>query len=311
MLFLNSQFIGDTHSICYSPTDTDKFNTVKLQNAIFDAFYLTNDIYTAPSGSYPKAWDVDTIMYAEFKDTVSAGSVDWQKKDTPVYLVKRRESGGDDSSWITIAKYDIVDGDTVNQATIDFLNASKTMYDYAFVPIRNGSEGEYIMNTVLSEFDGICVMERGSYWWSPITDAKVDTTRNIEKSFNTMLNNRYPISVTRAITNYDSGSATGMFVPYDEDECRFINDAESRIPYQKKFMDFLTNYQPKIFKTLDGRIWLVDVVPSPEDRASNYYDERYVTFSWHEIGRYDSEKDLYRSNLITVEEEYWSQNYSD
>lgn len=311
MLFLNSQFVGDIHSIAYTPIEADKFKTIKLQNAIFDAFSMTHDIYSTPSSNYNKVWDVDTILYAEFQNTVSAGSVDWQKVDIPMFLIKRRESGEDDTSWITIAQYDIIDGDTVNEVVIDFLNASKTTYDYAFVPIRNGTEGEYIMNTVYSEFDGIALMERGEYWWSPITDAFVNTTRNIEKSFNTMLNNRYPISVTRAVTNYDSGDGHGMFLPFVEEECRFIAEDAPRIRYQKKFMDFLTNYQPKILKTLDGRIWLVDVAPSPTDQANGYYDERYVDFQWHEIGKYDSEKDLYRSNLLAVEEEYWSQNYAD
>ena len=311
MFFINSQFIGDMHSICYTPIESDKYKNIKLQNAIFDAFSMTRDIYTSISSNYNKVWDVDTILYAEFQNTVSAGSVDWQKVDTPMFLIKRRESGEDDNSWITIAKYDIVDGDTVNETLIDFLNASKITYDYAFVPIRNGAEGEYIMNTVYSEFDGIAIMERGEYWWSPITDAFVNTTRNVEKSFNTMLNNRYPISVTRAITNYDSGDGHGMFLPFVEEECRFVSEDSSRVRHQKKFMDFLTNYQPKILKTLDGRIWLVDVAPSPTDQANGYYDERYVDFQWNEIGRYDSEKDLYRSNLLAVEEKYWSQNYAD
>ena len=311
MLFLNSQLIGDMHSICYTPTQVDKFKNVKLQNAIFDSLYMTNDVYSAPSSSHPVAWDIDTIMYAEFENTVSAGSVDWQKKDTPLYLIKRRESGEDDNAWITISKRDIEDGDTVNEVVIDFLNASKVTYDYAFVPIRNGTEGEYIMNTVYSEFDGICVMERGEYWWTPITDANINTTRNIEKGMNTMLNNRYPISVTRAITNYDSGDARGMFLPFDEEECRFIAEDSSRVRHQKKFMDFLTNYQPKILKALDGRIWLVDVSPSPTDEANTYYDERYQSFTWYEIGRHDSEQDLYRANLLNVSEEYWSKNYSD
>lgn len=310
MLFLNSQFIGEMHSLVYTPIESDNYKKITLENALIDTFSMTKDVTTEPSSRPVTEWDVDTILYAEYNKTVSAGSVDWQKTDTPMFLIKRRESGADDNSWITLAKHDITDGDSVNSLGVDFLNASKTTYDYAFVPIRNGSEGEYIMNTVYSEFDGICVMEKGSYWWSPITNANSDRSRVVEKSTNTMLNNRYPVTVTRAITNYDSGQATGMFVPFDEVECKFITEDNSRVRYQKKFMDFLTNYQPKIYKTLDGEIWLVDVSPSPSNNANSAYYDRYVTFDWYEIGKHDSEQDLYRSNLLDVEEEYWSRTYA-
>ncbi len=75
-------------------------------------------------------------------------------------------------------------------------------------------------------------------------------------------------------------------------------------------MDFIADGIPKILKLFDGRIWLVQTTPNPSDTAEESYNNRYITFTWVEIGNINSEEDLYYLGLSEVTEEWWN-NVSD
>ena len=310
MYLLGHQLVGDLLSVALTPTDANNLRTVTLQNGKYDDLSLTYDTETPVSDEIPRNWGLQTIMIAGFEGTANAGSVDFVISNTSHILVKRRKSNseGEDNPWITLEVKEVESADDINLNGIDFLNASSTSYDYAFVPVNDGAEGGYIINTVFSEFDGIFIMEKDEWWGTPITNGNIDTTRVIERSLNTMYNSPHPTTVTRSITNYDSGTVVAAWYPFDEDSCLFISDDLSRTPYQRKFMDFLTNQQPKILKHFDGRMWLIDVAPSPSDSAVSGYDDRDVSFSWDEIGDYRKESDLYYANLTDVEERWWSEH---
>lgn len=310
MYLLGNQFIGDLLSVALTPTDADELKTVTLKNAKFDDLSITNDTEPPLSSTIPTEWGLKTVMIADFNGDTNAGSVDWVLSQTSHILVKRRKSNseGEDNPWITIEVKEVATVDDINFNGIDFTNASSTSYDYAIVPVNNGAEGGYIVNAVYSEFDGIFIMEKNEWWGTPITDGNIDTSRIIERSLNTMYNNPHPVTVTRSITNYDSGTVVAAWYPFDEASCLFISDDISRTPHQRRFMDFLTNQQPKILKHFDGRIWLIDVAPSPSDSAVSGYDDRDVSFSWDEIGDYSKESDLYYANLSDVEERWWAEH---
>lgn len=73
-------------------------------------------------------------------------------------------------------------------------------------------------------------------------------------------------------------------------------------------MDFLCDSVPKILKLPDGRKWLIQVTPNPTDTAEENYNNRYINFTWVEIGDMDSEEDLYYLGLSDVSPEWWN-NY--
>ena len=103
--------------------------------------------------------------------------------------------------------------------------------------------------------------------------------------------------------NYDSGSVDGKF--YDLDEaCQIIED--KGYFYKTGLMDFLTNQKPKIIKHPDGRIWLAQVMPSPTDSGDETYKFRNIVFQWAEVGKHDSNEDMYWADLNDVSEIYWN-----
>ena len=49
-------------------------------------------------------------------------------------------------------------------------------------------------------------------------------------------------------------------------------------------MHFLTNGQPKILKSFDGRIWMVDITGDPTATVQNHPDQVSISFNFTEIG---------------------------
>lgn len=307
MFFLND-FIGDEHAVAFTPTDVTKTTKATLNGAWFDYFKVIHDVSDPMTQNAPVAWDNTTVLLAEFDGTTAAGSLDWSIGNTNAVLVKRRKKNATDgSSWITLFAQEITSTGDFNFTYIDFTNRANVEYEYALVPIFGSTEGEYSVESIWSEMEEkVFLMEKDNFWNAIVTTAALDSTRNISKSYHTVLHRRYPTSTTSATVNYESGTSDAEWYPWNAENCELIFTDEVRVPYQERFIDFLTNYNPKILKSFDGRIWLVDVDPSPSDSMHDVYFLRNVTFGWTEIGRHDSENDLYRANLIDVDPKYWS-----
>jgi len=70
-------------------------------------------------------------------------------------------------------------------------------------------------------------------------------------------------------------------------------------------MDFISDGIPKILKLPNGRLWLVQIAPSPSDTAGQSYNDREISWSWTEVGSVDSEEDLYYLGFSEVDPEWW------
>ena len=313
-MFLGTSLIGDSSSYTITPTYVDNIRHLNLRNGFFDSLTVNDDVKKYDVNSpIPKKWEVSTIMMGDFDGTTSLGVLDIDLDLVDSILVKRREvsENNPDHDWLIIEYVDMSDLtydeklETINSFKYDNTNRSLATYEYAIVPLIDDEEVMTVSGTVESYFDGIFILDQNEIWGTIVTDAFINTTRNIEKQYQTTLNRRYPVSASASVVNYDSGSATGEFVPFDDETCTLIYDDRIRTDYQKRFMDFLTDYKAKILKSLDGRIWLVDVSPSPADNAVNMYNRRQVTFNWVEIGDYESQKDTYYSKFYDIPQRYW------
>ncbi len=191
----------------------------------------------------------------------------------------------------------------------DYLVASGQPVEYAIVPVLHGAEGTYASTSVTSKFTKMFLIEGDTVWGTDITDGFCDTARNIPSANVELLHRKYPIFVRNTIANYDTGSCKGSFVPFaDEKNCELAYDSSQdyqRIKYQREFMDYICDSIPKILKLPDGRLWLVQVTPSPADTANQAYNNREITWSWVEVGDVSSEEDLYYLGFSNVEPEWW------
>lgn len=307
MFFLHNNILGSEPStVPLTPTHLNNITYILLQNGLYDCLYITKETESEPSMDCPDEWTYDTIFHSCFNNTTNAGNVDWSLKTVSHIIVKRRNA--DTFKWITIAtkKINTLEDFDEGIKSNDYLNAAKTRYEYAIVPVFYGTEGIYNSAFVDSDFDALFIAEKDNIIGTLATDGFCDTTRRTPSSIAETINNKYPTYVRNTVANYDTGSCKGQFLEMKEDECDLVTDDKERIPYQRKIMDFLTDGLPKMLKHFDGRIWLISVTGDPTDTAEEVYNNRSISFEWAEIGYYESERDLYYSNLLDVEEEWWN-----
>ena len=312
MWFTGYDYFGTVASVSPTPTNVASITYIELKNGWFDKLYVTEDTNYSLDSGIPVSWTYDTVMFADFENTTNAGNIDTNTYETKHLLIKRRELNdyNEWTDWMTIADKDINEEPDFAWDGTDFFNAAKRTYQYAAVPIfDSGLEGSYYKVQVDSDFDGIYVAGKDDdnemeIWGTPITDAYVDTTRTIVTAYNILLRNRYPVAVSNSPANYDVGVVNGNWHPIEN--CEPVSEDGTRTTYQRLFMDFITNYKPKILKTKDGRIWLCTTNPSPTDTAQTEYNNRLISFEFTEIANYLSEEHLWRTGLSDVEERWWA-----
>lgn len=303
MVFLGTTFIGGDFTAQPTPTNAENMTYLTLHGGWYSDLYGTANTDTEQSLDIPNTWDWDTIMRADYSTgKTAAGNIDWLAENVSAVVVKRRIQGT--FKWYTVASHPIEVEEDFIFTGIDKYAKSNTTYEYALVPYDNDNNpGVYGVQTVTSIFDKIFVMDKEKTYGTFHTTGNVDTTRNISGNTNVPLNSYYPVYFHSGLMNYDSGSVDGKF--YDLDEaCQIIED--KGYFYKTGLMDFLTNQKPKIIKHPDGRIWLAQVMPSPTDSGDETYKFRNIVFQWVEVGKHDSNEDMYWADLNDVSEIYWN-----
>ena len=179
----------------------------------------------------------------------------------------------------------------------DYFAQNETEYEYAIVPIIGNVEGEYAMNSILSEFYGIFITD-GENNYKFKSNASYD---NFERVRTTGIyepyGSKYPIIVSNGILNYDMGTFSGDVVVMDSTENL---DRKATVERLEAIKDFLSSPNAKILKDFNGNIWLVGL---SDNVPLSYYSEvgmgfAKVSFNWAEIGDANSGDDLYANNLI-------------
>lgn len=305
MVFCGTTFIGGSYTALPTPTNAENLTYLTLHGGKYSDLYGTKDITTAPSLEIPDEWDWNTIMRADFsRNNTVAGNVDWLAENVSVVAVKRRVKGT--FSWYTVATYPIEVEEDFNFIGFDRFNQANVTYEYAIVPYDiDDNPGLYSVVEIDSHFDSLFVVGEDKTYYTFNTSGNIDTTRNIPGNLNVPLNSRYPVFFHSGLMNYDSGTVDGGFYELNEG-CQVVEDIGYF--YKKGLMDFLTDGNPKVLKHSDGRIWLIQVIPSPTDTADINYKFRSISFSWIQTGEHDSNYDMYYANLNDVDELYWDYN---
>lgn len=308
MFLCGSNFVGGALACAITPTSIEPIHYVELKNGVYDDLCLSKAVDFELTDTCPNEWNFDTILWAKFNGNANAGNVDWNLETTSHLILKSRNEG--EFKWKTIAVKEIHSTDDFVINYPDYFIASGQTVEYAVVNVLYGAEGNYATTKITPKFSQMFLIENGVVWGTEITDGNCNTTRCIPSSTVELLNSRYPIFIRNTLANYDTGTCTGSFVPLmDEAGCDLAYDDQhdyQRIRYQKEFMDFLTDGIPKILKLPDGRLWIIQVTPSPSDSAKTRYNDREISWSWVEIGDVNSEEDLYYLGFSEVSPEWWN-----
>ena len=295
--FIGYNFCSDGNSADPTPTNINNITNTRLQNGIFDHFNVTRNVVFDYNSIVPTDWDINTIMNADFEGNVSAGNVDQMAADITSVRIKRRVKGTFD--WVTIKQIPVSKPEDLTFIITDNLNAYNTEYEYAFVPVMEDVEGNYIIESILSKFEGVFVCDVDTVFKFHAGIEYNNNTSNQQVGVFQPYNRKYPVVVSNSIMNYQTGSIGGWVLPNDFDDNR--NPSRIAITKEKEaLLKFLLNKKPKIIKDMNGNSWLVYFTGNPTLSYDNNYGQGMVKVSaeWTEVGDPNDKTDLYENGLI-------------
>ena len=293
--FVGYNFLSDLNSVDPYPTNVGIFNQVEIYRAIYDHIDISNDT-AITSNIPPTQWDFGTILDCNFNGNISGGTIkDFSSGITQV-RVKKRKVGEFD--WQIIKTYDISSSEDLSFVFNDYLTATNTEYEYAYVPVFGSVEGQYAISTVMSQFDGVFICDANTIFKFNMGVEYGSTDIVQQVGAFTVLGRKYPIVMSNGLANYQTGQLSGLVLPEDYEDTRKI-DRIAITQRRNKLMEFLTYKKPKIIKDRNQNQWLV-IIQSPSTSYLNNYGQGIVSASmqWIEIGDAESNKDLAKAGLI-------------
>lgn len=293
-------FVDDISAVDPFVSIVDNLNSATIQNGIFDHFNLTADVTSTYSSTIPTAWDYLTLMDANFNGTINVGNSGFVLETLSGFKIKRRKLT--EFTWLDLGYIPITSFTQLGFSFQDNLAASLQDYEYAFVPVINGVEGNYITNTISTQFSGVFICDMDTIYRF-YAGAQYGQSEQVQKiGVFEPFGLQYPVVVSNALTNYQKGSVSGTVLNSDFYTTNTV-DRLAIVQQRKSLLEFLTNKKAKILKDQNGAEWLMIVSGSPSISYTNNYGQGIsdVGFDWVELGSADSQSDLYNSGIISQE----------
>lgn len=300
MLFLGTTFLGARYVVDPSPTMAKNVKDIYINNGTFDQIFVSKNPDLKAENRYDD-WDYDTVLNADFNDgTLEAGNSGFSLRNTDYVVIKCRKIGSLDWKPVYVKKINIEEDFKINIK--DFYEPSNADLEYMVVSVCNGIENTYVTKEVKSQFDGLFICDKDNIYGTLYNLDSLDPTRNMTASTFDLLNSQYATVISNGKSNYDSGTASGDFIRFDQENNEI--DIPGGIQYRADLKDWLTDKKPKILKFHDGRIWLISVTGNITDTTDSINYLRKVSFDWVEIGKPNAET-LYNCGLSDVGREWW------
>lgn len=290
-------FCADGNALDPTPTNINDITYTKIQNGIFDHFNVSRNTSFDYNSIIPTDWDVDTLMNADFAGNVSAGNVAELATGVTSVRVKRRIKGTFD--WITIREIPVSKPEDMSFVITDNLNAYNVEYEYAYVPMTEDVEGSYIIESILSKFEGVFICDIDTVF-KFYAGVEYDTNDAIQQvGVFQPYNRKYPIVVSNSIMQYQTGGVGGWVLPEDYEDTH-VFDRSKIVKEKEVLLNFLMNKKPKILKDMNGNNWLVYFTGNPSVTYDNNYGQGMlkVSANWTEVGDPNDKTDLYENGLI-------------
>ena len=290
-------FCSDSNALDLTPTDVNNLTYARVQNGIFDHFNVSRDTSFNYDSIIPTDWDVNTVMDADFAGNIFAGNVAQMASGVTSVRVKRRIKGSFD--WVTIREIPVSAPEDLSFVITDNLNAYNVEYEYAFVPMMEDVEGSYIIESILSKFEGvfICDIDTVFKFYGGVEYNGNDAVQQV--GVFQPYNRKYPVIVSNSIVQYQTGNIGGWVLPEDYEDTHVFDRAKI-VKEKELLLNFLMNKKPKILKDMNGNNWLVYFTGNPSITYDNNYGQGMlkVSATWTEVGDPNSKDDLYENGLI-------------
>lgn len=298
---LGYNFLRDANALDATPVNMENITDVQLMNGIFDHFLVTRDVLSAFDPNISKEWDFNTILNANFNGNIHAGNIDALLMQITSIKVKRRVVGTFD--WITLYDIPINTLDDFRFIVYDLINRNDEYYEYAFVPVLNNTEGNYISGQIHSEFDGVFVCDITTSYKFIAELAYGDTAWANRTAVFEPYGSTYPKIVFNGQIKYRSGTFGATLNTVQETTTKTL-DRQGQVALANNISKFLINKKSKVLKDMNGNIYLITVV---NNVTNNYVKELGngligINFEWVEIGDLASQSDLYSTGLVNIPE---------
>lgn len=295
--FIGYNFFSDGDALNNAPSNVDNITTIQLSNAIYDHFNITKNTDTTVSTTIPTSWDYDTVLDASFDGNLDAGNVDFLVEQISAIKIKRRIQG--EFNWLTLQTIPINTVEDLSFVFNDLLNKNNVTYEYALVPVIEDVEGEYLINSILSQFNGVFIGDAETIYKFFYEVSYGNNQRNQQVGVFQVLGKQYPVLVANGALSYETGSVTATILNDDFEQTGVID--RTAITQQKDAIkDFLTNKKAKILKDWNSNEWLCIV----NSNIGVTYKSNFgmgipvINFEWTEIGDAESQQDLYNNGIL-------------
>lgn len=237
-----------------TPVPTEGMNDLILNEGVYDNIFI--DLNTDINEQNVKyvGWTVKTILNADFKGDLDAGSLDGGGfKVTHIQVMRSVLGSGE---WEVVSVYDY--NEEYNMYSFeDRYVQNGVEYEYAIAPISNQVVGDkMITDSVLINYDGHMLTDNQNNF---VMDYDLDfgeMTYSNTYAVMTPINSRYPIT-THGKSNYRSGSVTFLPLTPATINSGDIDNMQEQL-YRQKLINFLNNDKAKALRMENGDIILVN-----------------------------------------------------
>ena len=295
--FVGYNFFADVNALDSAPSSVDNITSTQLSNAIFDHFNVTKNTNTLFSTDIPANWDYDTILDASFDGVLNAGNVDFLVDPISAIKIKRRAQGT--FNWLTLKTIPVDNIEDLTFVFNDFLNGYGITYEYALVPVLNDIEGNYIINSVFSQFNGVFIGDAEKTFKFLYDVEYGSNARNQQVGTFQPLGKQYPIIVANGLLSYESGSVSATILNDDYEDTGII-DPSAIVQKKTIIKDYLTKKKAKLLKDFNGNVWLCMVTDNVQVtyRTGSAMSIPQIQFNWVQIGDANNQSDLYANGVI-------------
>ncbi len=295
--FVGYNFFADMDALNSAPSTVDNIKTTTISNAIFDHVNVTKNTKLPYGTTIPTEWDYDTILDADFDNNINAGNVDFLINSISAVKIKRRVKGNFD--WLTLKTIPVSKVEDLNFVFNDFLNGYGVDYEYALVPVINDIEGNYLINSVHSVFNGVFIGDAEQTFKFLYNVEYGTNSRNQQIGTFEPLGKKYPVIIANGLLSYESGSVSATILNDDYEETGKV-DSLAIVEKKTIIKDFLTNKRAKLLKDWAGNTWLCMVMDNVQVsyKTGSGLKIPQVQFNWVQIGDAESQNDLYTNGVI-------------
>lgn len=295
LFFLGMSFAGGIYSLDASPIKSNIGTNILVQNLETDKLYITSKTNMDVFGEYE--WDANTILFAQFNNTLLAGNISFYVNEISYLRIKRRVKGT--LEWSILYEKKIRSAKDLSLSWNDITAKSGVTYEYAIVPVFDKVEGSFYINEITSDFCGLFILDMDNVFATQL-DVSISEKRSKPRIVINTINRKYPFVISNGKNDYDSGSVSAQFLEYNPTDDSW--DIDGSYNYVKNFKDFVNNGRAKILKYEDGRAWLIEISSSDVvDTEDDKHLQIHTSFDWTEIGDIDNTDDLYNNGLIEIE----------